>query len=444
MLNLMKISLTLFVLSFFSVSAFAINGMYMDGQGARSMGMGAASIAVVNDSTAIFSNPSAIAFNKGGMVDLNVDILIPAPSFKNKHNPATKSGRDLVVGVPAGGFYNTKEIYGDYRLGYGFGFFPAAGLASEYQLNNPLYNEQVYESEAGLFKILPAVALQVNNFSIGVSAGPAYQNMQMALPFTAQEGSLAGFIMLADMRASGFGWTANVGALYKLGDLQIGVTYKSETKIDISGDARLDMYAQNDAAVALGLLPAGAVTDPTANYDVDITFRWPQTFGFGVSYKPIKKLVVAIDFEWIDWSSVMDKIKVDFTNGSNAEISDLAGGDSISDYIPAEWDDQYVIRGGVEYQVRDDLKLRTGLIYAKSPIPDDTLIPILCVITELSATIGLGYTIAENSEFDFAFQYSFNHKQKYIGRDHKVSSEYDYSATDLTLYVIHIGMKQKF
>lgn len=72
--------------------------------------------------------------------------------------------------------------------------------------------------------------------------------------------------------------------------------------------------------------------------------------------------------------------------------------------------DSYVFHLGGEYYLNEKATLRTGYIYGKSPIPDDTLVPVLGAILEHTISFGLGYKW-ESWELNAAYQHSFNHSQ---------------------------------
>ena len=97
--------------------------------------------------------------------------------------------------------------------------------------------------------------------------------------------------------------------------------------------------------------------------------------------------------------------------GTNPTLNALAGSDSIGDVVPLNWKDRYVFRFGTEYYLNQNLTLRAGYSYAKSPIPDSTLIPVLAAILEHTVSLGIGYKTEGSWEYNFAYQHSFRHSQ---------------------------------
>ena len=402
-----------------STLGHAINGPLLDGQGARIMGMGATKIAVSDDGNAIENNPGAIFSHDEGVVNVEIGLLNPHPKFENQLN--NEDGQNLLCPALSASFISAP-ISDNIKLG--FGLFPIGGLSSEYRLTNAIYGDQVYESSLSFLKLLPAIGYKVNEkLSLGLTFGAAYQNMRLKMPYQVHSGALAGNVMAADMRMEGLGYSGSLGVLYKVSDaVKIGFVYKSATKVDLSGDINVD-------ASALG---AG-----TAKYDIKTTYDWPQTAGVGVSYQATPKWFFGLDLEWINWKKAMDNLKLEMSGGNNASLPT-----SLDDTLPLNWDDQYVVRLGGEYKATNKLTLRSGVSYGKSPIPDNTLMPVLCTVTEWSATLGLGYAVTENVSFDAAYLHSFDHTQD-VGVS-LIADEYNGSSTGVTIDAIYMGLTVKF
>ncbi len=402
------------VFGFYS-KGYCINGPFLDGQGARYSGMGFANIAATDDSTGIINNPGTLFVHDNGNMDVGFGVVYPMVNFKNDLND--EAGEDIIISAPYASF--TTKPYKD-NFKFGIGFFPIGGLGAEYRLVNSLYGDQVYKVDLLFAKLMPAVAYKVNDsLSVGISAGLGYQGLLFKSPYELHSGLLKGHVMAADIRADGTGFCYNLGAVYKITDgLKIGVVYKSETKLDLSGTATID-------ASALG---AG-----TAKYDVDIDFTFPQTFGIGMAYQINDELLIAADFEWIDWSNAFNTLTFNFSKGSNPYLPT-----NLSDSLPLNWDDQYVFRIGTEYSATDKLSLRCGLNYGKSPVPDNTLIPLLVTIVETSGTIGIGYQYFENITLDLAYQYSFSNEQS--AGVSLAGSEYNNSSGKLSAHTFIIGL----
>ena len=395
----------------------AFNGPLQDSQGTRNNGMGAANIANTEDSTAIANNPGAMFANTNGMLDMSIGLCNAHPSFQNSLNDT--KGENLICALPDFSAMTTP-LNGNLKLGVGI--FTVGGLASEYRLINPQYGNQVYESSLMYLNAMPAVAYKLGNLSIGLAVGAAYQSMRLKMPYQLHGGPMQGTVLGADMRMEGVGVCGNAGLLYNWHDfVKIGVVYKAPTKIDLSGTADAD---------------ATAINAGTAKYDVQTTYDWPQSLGGGVSCKLAPTWLIAGDLEWINWSKAMDGMGVDLSNGNSAKLPG-----AVSDEFPLDWNNQFIYRLGLENKTTSKLTLRCGVTYCNSPIPNNTVIPILCTITEWSGTLGMGYAFTDAVSLDLAYMHAFNHTQ-----DTDISlvgTDYDNSSISLSADTLYMGLSVK-
>jgi len=59
---------------------------------------------------------------------------------------------------------------------------------------------------------------------------------------------------------------------------------------------------------------------------------------------------------------------------------------------------------GLVYRWSDDLVLRAGINYAKQPIPESSLSPLLAPINELHYGLGFAWRVNNAWRFDFAYR----------------------------------------
>lgn len=421
----------------FYSTGYCINGVLLDGQGARCGGMGSANIAATDDSTGIINNPGTLFVHDHGNMDLGFAIAYPSLNFKNALN--NKNGESVIISSPSASF--TTKPYNE-RFKFGIGFFPMGGLGAEYRLLNPIYGEQVYKVDMLFVKLMPAVAYKVNDdLSIGISAGIGYQDLRFKDPsYELHSGYLKGAPVAVDIQADGMDYCYNLGAVYRVNDnLKIGVVYKSETKIELSGvvNGSITPVIQNMLTLS-GMSPGdaaiAAIASGSAKYDIDIDFTFPQSFGIGLAYQVNDDFLMAADIEWINWSDAFDKIPFGYLKGNNPYLPP-----TLADALPVNFDDQYVFRIGAEYKTTEKLTLRCGLNYGKSPVPDNTLFPLMATIVETSGTIGIGYKYFDNIVMDLGYQRSFQNKQSIVGES-LVSSGYDNSSCSVAVDTFFIGL----
>jgi long-chain fatty acid transport protein len=177
-------------------------------------------------------------------------------------------------------------------------------------------------------------------------------------------------------KGDGFGFGYNVGLLlFPDKKLSFGFSYRSGTRVKQKGDLALE-------GIAPALQPVfGGNPFRTKAHTV---VNFPEIFGWGVAYRPTPKLTLALDVEWLRWSSfkrlalVLDK-KVPAAGFSDI-VTDL------------DWSDAMFIKVGVDYKARENFSLRAGYAYQETPIPEHTLSPGNPDSDQHCFSAGLGYT----------------------------------------------------
>ncbi len=116
----------------------------------------------------------------------------------------------------------------------------------------------------------------------------------------------------------------------------IGASYRSKTKIDLSGDGTFD-----------GLAP---------DADVEATVEMPYTLVFGVTQKLSDRFQVMASARRTGWSS-MEELRFVYGDGRP---------DTATEY---SWADTWAFSVGAEIKATDKLDIRFGTSYDETPIP---------------------------------------------------------------------------
>ncbi len=305
------------------------------------------------------------------------------------------------------------------------------------------YGNQENKSEIlSLRSAIGAGAKITSNLSIGASIGLIYNENRLYAPYifqNLQAGSggpnnsgLNGAKTLLNLHTSGYGWNAQVGIIYRVTDnLQFGVSYESVTKVDSTGDA------SGDPSLQFGK-PQG--TFPF-HYDATVKNTFPQEVRTGASWKFDPKWRLAVQVDWIDWADSFHSLPLSFSNGSNAVVNSVLGS-SFNENVPLNWKNEFVYRGGLEYNVTDNLVLRAGYCYGNSPVPSATLTPLTAAILQQTVTAGVGYHW-KNVQVDLAYQYDLPTTQN-IGASSLLSGEYSNSSVKVDAHTIALTTTVRF
>jgi long-chain fatty acid transport protein len=167
--------------------------------------------------------------------------------------------------------------------------------------------------------------------------------------------------------------------------LLIGAAYVSPSNLDI-----------NDADISFNFSGLGL---GNVNYSANLKgLKQPQELGIGFSFLISNRLTLSMEANWIDWSNAINSSTLMASNPDNP-------------FAPSEitidtnynWKDQYVFSAGIIYKPDDNITIRSGFNYAKQPIPNENLSPLLPLIGERHFAFGIGYKFDKKWEFNATF-----------------------------------------
>jgi long-chain fatty acid transport protein len=330
--------------------------------------------------TAQADNPSAIYFNPAGLTQLEKNNIalgvtytnLPGAEFTGS-TPLTggatvsETQEDLSFFLPNMYFTHTNKARG---IAYGVGIFTPFGLGQEYQdPNTSIFRNQVTMVEIQTIVVNPTIAFDINEaLSVGFGVDFLYGKVEYkTTPVLAVSPVLSQF--KTKLEGDGTAWGYNAGILVKATkNLKIGASFRSPYKLEIK-DADFTA-SENTTPVPL----------PMGTTKASGTLNLPATAAVGVSYT-WDRLTVEADADWTFWSSFQE-LKI--TNASVPQYNVNRA---------QNWDDVCAIRLGLEYRVTDPFALRAGFSYDPTPVPAETLSPLLPDSDRLYYTAGLGYKI---------------------------------------------------
>jgi long-chain fatty acid transport protein len=164
--------------------------------------------------------------------------------------------------------------------------------------------------------------------------------------------------------ANGIGWIS--GILFRPTDsLSFGATYRSSVRHQFDS---LDIEISPD-------IPFLGIEDTKGT----LNFTTPAIFNIGSAFK-WKKWTISFETTWTEWSSQdVLHIKFDQTVFGNTDSK-----------LRKDWKDSWTYGVGIEYEYSDMLRFRAGYIYDESPVPSDTLDPMVFSGDSQLFCLGLG------------------------------------------------------
>jgi long-chain fatty acid transport protein len=326
----------------------AASGFQLMEQNASGLGASyAGSAAVAEDASTIFFNPAGISFLGGRHnVAVSLNAIKPSARFSGTAVPSAAPVAAVAgalnsygTGGDAGDWAYLPAMYYTYSVTpsvtVGLGINSPFGLKTHY--NVPWVGQLLgIESDLKTMAINPVVSFKGDDtFSIAV--GFIAQKAEATL--TSATG-LGVNPTQAQVKGEDWAYGFNLGALWQVTrDVRLGFNYRSEIKHTLEGTAYgAPLPSSVVPAEAAAELPALATLSGTW----DVARNW--------------KLMA--DVAWTGWSSFKTLQVINQSTGLPLTTT------------PENWKDSWRFALGASYQINPDVKLRAGIAYDQSPVPD--------------------------------------------------------------------------
>ncbi len=444
----------LIIMSIFFVTASFVQakGIFVN-PGVRANSMAAAYVGVADDLSAIWFNPAGLAQQEGAKVEASAFYAAPkAESNVSLGNSIAMNMADgdfplppfydyaaLVLGlpVPAGlepTVYQSKELetsavvpfiagctkVNDITIAAGFyGAGGGGGTWEDTVAGALIPTDQISASLEATFGVMIGNISAAKKFneklSLGLGLNYLYMidNNKMEKTYVASATSklmgINGYGMSVEQSGTGTGMEVTAGAMYEPSEkCKLGFVFRSGSTIKQSGTAKI--------------VTTGDAAGMSHETDYDKDYKYPMTYGLGVSYQATEKLLVSAAVDISNYSAFEDTI--------DYETPDASGFLSDTDGVDLEWENSTQFRIGAEYCVNEKLCLRTGAYNDPTSAPTDNLTLINTnQYAYITMNLGAGYEVNENIDVDLNIGYALSDKPTKNGR------EYEYPAMTYRLGV---------
>jgi len=320
---------------------------------AKQTGMAHTGAGIKLGSESMNFNPGGLGFlNKTLDVSAGTAIVIPNVEIKGKYGTADNSE----VEIPFY-FYAASRIK-DW-VSAGLSFTTPYGNSVDYGKSWE-GADLVQNTSLSVYALQPTAALKpISQLSIGI--GPvlyfgSYELNKRLLPpghVNKEPTASAKISGNADLALA-----VNAGILYEAipDKLALGVGYRSKSKMKL--DVETEITSNSSTIVAGG---------DGGTFKTELPL--PTNLNTGVSYRPMDRLLLAFDWQWVFWSAYS----------------------FWTSYSKKEYHDTFAYRLGAQYALMDELDVRLGAYYDESPVDDKYITPEYPSTDKLGLTTGVSY-----------------------------------------------------
>lgn len=388
-----KLSTVYLFLTFLSYLSFG-SGYQVLLQGNRTTGMGNLGVMMYSDASSLFFNPGAMGFMDHNSILIGVNPIFSSNTYWNSEtdNSSYVANTDNPTGTP----FHVYAVWGPNESKFKFGIGAMTPFGSGVNWGNAWAGRDLLnELTLRAIQIQPTVAYKINdNFSIGAGLNVTVGSVKLmrTLLFNKRDqGSnySEGSVTLDGSSTTAFGF--NIGFFYMPSDkLDIGVSYRSEVEMKLE-DGSAEFVVPSSLSA---FFPEGN----TFNSSLPL----PSVINAGLTYHINENFEIGTQFDWVGWSAFKS---LDFDFKLNTDILE----DTSS---PRNYEDSWVIHLGGEYRLENNLQLRAGFYYDKTPVQDGYMTPETPDNDRIGLTGGLGYSIGNKFQIDLSFLYIHSAKRQ--------------------------------
>lgn len=378
--------------------------------------------AAADDASTLYYNPAGLLRLPQAEALVSLSGVNIGSEFDNR-NSQPALGQPLgSEGGDAGGWNAVPSAYlalpFNPDLAFGVALNAPFGLKLEYDADW-MGRFHALDSQIETYNLNPAVAWRVNDrLSFGIGAN--YQRIQAeltnAVNYTAAVGqglqqlvaagqlspdavpsllaANAGLEGHARVRGDDSAWGYNLGMLFSFSpDTRVGLSYRSAIDYQLRGTVVFTAPATSDqtgaAIVAAAAAPGGAL----ASGPVSVDLKLPDSAIASLAHR-MGRIELLADVAWTGWSNIQE-LRVVRDSGATVSVT------------PEHWRDTWRYALGGTYELNDRWKLRAGVAYDETPVPDATRTARLPDGDRKWLAVGAQWKVAADTVVDAGYAHLF-------------------------------------
>jgi len=345
------------------------------------------------DAGTVWSNPAGMTRLDANQVEATASFIGPYSQFSGANyfgpgitTPGTQGGNLVQPAGIAGGF-GVLGINPNLKIGL------AVTAPFGQRVANPSDFVGRYQSLVSSITDLAAtlaLGYRVNEH-LSIGGGPVVDYFQARLTQAINLGPLNAFgDANGDVHGSDVGIGYNLGILYEFNaNTRIGLDYHSRIQHSIDGSQHI-----TPPPLLGGFNPAlaNAIAAQSGGAQTHVTL--PDSVSFALYHQIAPRLALVGEIEWTHWSLLKDIV---ITPSSGARPTVLS----------ENWRSTIFAGFGLNYQLLDQLTLKTGFSYDQSPVTDSNRTTRIPDTDHYILGVGLAYDVTPRVRVELAYAHIF-------------------------------------
>ena len=370
----------------------------------------AGTAAAADDATTLFYNPAGMMNLDGVQVTAVASGIGLSSEFTNSNSQPALGQTLGGDGGDAGGFHGIPALYVAVPftkdLAAGFAFNVPFGLTLEYD-DDWMGRFQAIKSEIQTYNFNPSLAFRLNDH-ISLGFGLSYQRilaeLTNAVNYTAVIGSVSPALVPSNLglegdlvvRGDDSAWGFNAGVLFEFSErTRLGLSYRSSIHYEVDGTVNftppIPTTLAGTAIVAGASAPGNQLSDGGATVQLELPDIATASFFQAIG----DRAELLVDIAWTGWSSVQ-YLNVVRDNGV------------VLSSTPELWEDTWRYALGMTWKLSDAWKLRGGVAYDETQVPDSTRTARLPDTERTWVAIGARWQPSTATVIDFGYAHLFS------------------------------------
>lgn len=345
-------------------------------QGQAQIAMGSTGSALPQDASAFFYNPGSASFLEKSSISIGGTGVFAKVAFEESTSKLVEHSNSP-IGTPFTAYFAYKHKE-DSKAVYGLGVYTPFGSTISYE-NDWIGRYALQSLKLKSIYIQPSFSYKVSD-KIGLGVGIIYAlgevELQRAIPINSDSyANLSG-------KTNGFGF--NAGIYFKATEKwSFAATYKSKIQMNI------------DEGNAVFVVPS-SVASSFPNGKFTSSLPLPAVTTIGASFKPNEKLTFASDINYIEWKAY-DSLIFDYETNTTSLLDTKSA---------REYKNTFAFRLGAQYQLTEKWKLRAGIVFGLTPVPDGRVTPETPDNNRINYSAGFSYSFNEKFKIDASVLYT--------------------------------------